>query len=108
MAERVVTAGQLQAQINSLERILKSLKKQLHKLKTHEHTSNPPHANGPIISSNSATENLPGSIDNQHPTWEPVTILHADEYQRYGRQMIMPEVGIEGQSCSQLSAALEF
>ena len=59
-------------------------------------------ASGQLPASNDAvipTEiHVPNAISTEHGlSEEPQTWpLHAEEYTRYGRQMIMPEIGLEG------------
>ena len=79
---------ELHSQINALEIRLEELKRQLRVTK-----------NGIDVSSNPSTEaqckrseDSPAVLTDRNWNWP----LEMVEYQRYGRQMIMPEIGLHG------------
>ena len=85
-------AERLHWQINHTKAALNNLKAELSDLESrrsnHESEHPPPPAH-PSIEQNAPGE---GTI---HP-WNPRSPLTPADYKRYGRQMILPQVGIEG------------
>lgn len=77
-----VRAQQLRAQIAKAEEELKSLKEQLAQAEAQE--------------TEAAATAASGSINGSTWKWP----LQAEEYDRYGRQLILPNVGIQGQITS--------
>ncbi|POS78061.1 molybdenum cofactor synthesis protein 3 [Diaporthe helianthi] len=73
------SAAQLREQIAKADEELKDLKAQLAQAEAHEHAQK--------------TEGASGSINGPGWKWP----LKAEEYDRYGRQLILPNVGIQGQ-----------
>ena len=50
-------------------------------------------------------EHLLSSPDDQPANTEWKWPLRADEYERYGRQLLIPEVGVKGAACPALASA---
>lgn len=76
------SAQQLREQISKAEEKLRNLREQLAQAEAHEQDQEP--------------EAVTLSIDGSAWKWP----LKADEYDRYGRQLILPNVGIQGQATS--------
>lgn len=75
-----LSAEQLRERIAKAEEQLKTLKEQLAQVDEHTRASDP--------------ALLPKETENGSPAWKwPLT---AEEYDRYGRQLILPNVGIHG------------
>jgi adenylyltransferase and sulfurtransferase len=80
----------LQLQIQGLEAQLKDLKRQLAETDVDQPVNKP----STVVATHaeSSPERPTASKREGHWSWP----LDADEYRRYGRQMIMPEIGLEG------------
>lgn len=88
------SADQLREQIIKAEEELRALKEQL--AQVDEQTLDP----GPVPSWKEQEK------ENGTPAWK--WPLSAEEYERYGRQLILPSVGIHGQPSSALNISLLF
>lgn len=80
------SAQQLREQISKAEEELRSLREQLAQTEAHEKAQDQDQeAETGVASANGSAWKWP---------------LQADEYDRYGRQLILPNVGIQGQTTS--------
>lgn len=93
----------LRQRVSDCEARLRSLKHQLAEAVAQARSSNPPGASSDPPSL-SLGNNSPESLQEE-PCPVPIQLqlarqrwpLNKDEYKRYGRQLIMPEVGLQGQ-----------
>jgi adenylyltransferase/sulfurtransferase len=117
MSEYNTQIQTLEAQINTLEGQLSALRKQVAQVRHDAGVSVPEHdmSDAPSISSHStaADEYLARALDGGFPDdWRSDVLtalsqpleeapnkwpLSQEEYKRYGRQLIMPEIGLQGQ-----------
>lgn len=79
------SAQQLREQISKAEEELRSLREQLAQTEAHEKAQDQDQVETSATSANVSAWKWP---------------LQADEYDRYGRQLILPNVGIQGQTTS--------
>ena len=82
---------ELKLRIREAELHLSDLKIQLERAETDTESPSPGHF---LPRSNWPTRTPPASNATTGKPWP----MHADEYTRYGRQMIMPEIGLKGLS----------
>ncbi|XXG94016.1 hypothetical protein Hte_000267 [Hypoxylon texense] len=90
-------AGQLREKIAQTERELQDLRKQLDELES-------PIQNLDIDQDTNLTSTTEQSGEAPTPNWK--WPLQEEEYSRYGRQLILPTVGIKGQLCLKSTAVL--
>jgi hypothetical protein len=82
------SADALRKQITATEEELKRLKVQLASVEAHDGT-------------NGVEKSLQGlEVDDASPVTHGKWPLSTEEYKRYGRQMIVPSIGIQGIPCS--------
>ncbi|KAH7027590.1 uncharacterized protein B0I36DRAFT_327425 [Microdochium trichocladiopsis] len=103
MESATTTAEELRRQIRETEQTLEDLRQRLHTLEASEITTAPPlgtrdagegsHGAGSISLDQYTSSDEPSK--QQPPEWP--WPLAEDEYMRYGRQLILPSVGIRGQ-----------
>ena len=86
MSENISEVTALQLQIEGLEVKLKALKGQLAETGVDQ----------PVNPSATHAENPPEQPTTSQEEDDWSWPLDADEYRRYGRQMVMPEIGLEG------------
>lgn len=104
----------LRAQIASLEGVLADLKTQLTDAEAYHNQPPPPQVNTnghsqtqttsdpPINYSDKTFESLVDQLElPREDEWGQSWELGPDEYRRYGRQLIMPEIGLRGGLSSQ-------
>ena len=101
MCDQTSSADNVRTQINSLESRLLKLKRQLTDIE--EGTAKVPNNTVP------RTSGTQGSLESNTGTERPWP-LNTSEYTRYGRQMIMPETGLQGNSsrCSTTNFVLMY
>lgn len=98
MANTVENADSLRAQVRALEEQLESLRARLRNVEKQPLGDG---VSGQARNGHSATGH-PGSVAGvagSHDTTTPDSRnwpLSAEEYKRYGRQMIMPDIGLDG------------
>lgn len=86
MAQRVES---LRAQISALERVLEGLRDKVSNLEKDQ--ASQPQTPPPAVL---AQEDEPRA--NGPVTWKCSEAFSGEEYKRYGRQMILPEIGLKG------------
>lgn len=91
MQNMLLSIETLRGRISAIETLLRELKQELSSLEEQNSSSNPPH---PGLSPDDGFH-ATGS-KNQDEYTESSRAFSLEEYQRYGRQMIMPEVGMAG------------
>jgi len=89
-----MSTSELQAEVDALERRLKETKKRLAKALALQ-TSCSPQQDAVQHEQAGTTADEEESTDRRP--------LSAEEYKRYGRQMIMPEIGLQGQRSLDIS-----
>lgn len=96
LEERKYKVNRLKDRISSIRETLQSLEGELQAIEniTVPHPDQPP----PTTRTNSthATDRKIEKFHSDQVNWTSSSILSNLEYRRYGRQMIMPEVGLEG------------
>lgn len=94
------SAHQLREQIAKAEEQLKHLKEQLAQVDKQASGHGPDHVHSPK-EQKERREEKQAKAGNGMPAWK--WPLSAEEYDRYGRQLILPNIGIQGQPPTFLS-----
>ena len=87
----VNSVSELKLRIQEAELYLSDLKIQLERAETKSESPSPSHS---LAGGNWPTRTPQVTNTTTGKPWP----MHADEYTRYGRQMVMPEIGLKGLS----------
>jgi adenylyltransferase/sulfurtransferase len=92
MKEASSTVDTIRSRIRAAEKELQALKDQLAEIEAQDKAEDPP--------TEPSQHEHPTGQENGTPSKWP---LNQEEYARYGRQMIVPSIGIQGQSSNPAS-----